>query len=261
MASNLTPEDSGVEAYQQKMNEGAYAEARALIERQIAGGPVHEDLRDAYAEVLWRTGEPERAVQMYLEMAQAAVRQEAYTWAIGFLKKAHAIDPTHAATLALLTEISKQALGVALTPEALSRCSLFELLDETSFRVLGQAAVWRLYMPGQVILKAGTPSDRRLFVLLRGEAEVLYEDETGSVPVGHLQAGDIFGEVGFLTLRPRSATVVARSRTDVLEIPARAMDQILTQRPEVQSMLMQLYQVRLEKTLQAVKAVARRRRK
>lgn len=261
MSSHPTPEDGGAEAYQQKMNEGAYAEARTLIERQIASGPVHEDLRDAYAEVLWRTGESERAVQMYLEMAREAVRQEAYTRAIGFLKKAHAIDPTNAAVPALLTELSKQALGVALTPEALSRCSLFELLDEASFRILSQAAVWRLYMPGQVILKAGAPSDQRLFVLLRGEAEVLYEGETEPIPVGHLQAGDIFGEVGLLTLRPRSATVVARSRTDVLEIPAGAMSQILTQYPEVQHMLMQLYQVRLEKTLKAVKAAARGQRR
>jgi len=261
MASRPMSENGGAEAYQQKMNEGAYAEARALIEQQIAGGPAPADLRDAYAEVLWHTGEPERAVQMYLEMAREAARQEAYTRAIGFLKKAHAIDPTNAAVPALLTELSKQALGVALTPEALSRCSLFELLDEASFRVLAQAAVWRLYMPGQVILKAGTPSDQRLFVLLRGEAEVLYEGEVGPVSVGQLQAGDIFGEIGLLTLRPRSATVVARSRTDVLEVPAGAMSQILTQRPEVQDMLMQLYQVRLEKTLRAVKAAARGRRK
>ncbi len=261
MASNPTPEDGPVGSYQQKMNEGAYAEARTLIERQIAGGPVPEDLRDAYAEVLWRTGEPERAVEMYLEMAREAARREAYTRAIGFLKKAHAIDPTHAAVPALLEELSRQALGVALTPEALSRCSLFELLDEASFRVLSQAAVWRLFMPGQTILKAGAPSDQRLFVLLRGDAEVIYEGEAGPVSVGRLQAGDIFGEIGLLTLRPRSATVVARSRVDVLEVPAGAMDQILTQRPEVRPMLMQLYQVRLEKTLKAVKAAARGRRR
>jgi hypothetical protein len=259
MPPDLFMEDASSGDYRQKMDEGAYAEARRLIERQMGGGPVGEDVRDAYAEVLWRTGEPERAVPMYLEMAREAAQRGAFTRAIGFLKKAHAIDPSNPAVPALLAEFSKQALGVALTPESLARCSLFELVDEASFRILSQAALWRLYLPGQVILKAGTPSDRRLFVLLQGEAEVLYEGEAGPVPVGRLQAGDIFGEIGLLTLRPRSATVVARSRVDVLEIPAGAMGQILNQRPEVQHALMQLYQVRLEKTLKAVKAAARGR--
>jgi CRP-like cAMP-binding protein len=80
-------------------------------------------------------------------------------------------------------------------------------------RFLAKATLVRA-SPGDHIVREGEPGDT-LFVILSGLAEVLLA-EAPDRPVGMLGAGDTFGEVGFLTARPRIASVVARAPCELV---------------------------------------------
>jgi CRP-like cAMP-binding protein len=60
--------------------------------------------------------------------------------------------------------------------------------------------------PGKTLVREGAYG-RELFVIVDGSAEV----RTGSTETSVLGRGHFFGELGAIELRPRTATVVARS--------------------------------------------------
>lgn len=65
------------------------------------------------------------------------------------------------------------------------------------------------FAPGEVIIRQGDLPDR-FYIVLQGQAEVLYEDLKGETElVDKRKAGEYFGETGLLQNRPRSATVIA----------------------------------------------------
>jgi len=80
-------------------------------------------------------------------------------------------------------------------------------------RFLARATLVRA-APGDRIVREGEAGDT-LFVILSGLVDVTL-DEAPDRPVGVLGAGDTFGEVGFLTARPRIASVVARAPCELV---------------------------------------------
>lgn len=73
----------------------------------------------------------------------------------------------------------------------------------------------RAFEPGEAIIHQGDPPDN-FYIVLQGQAEVLYEDLEGrSEVVDVRKQGDFFGETGLLQDRPRSATVRADADSGV----------------------------------------------
>ncbi|MHC4780747.1 MAG: Crp/Fnr family transcriptional regulator [Planctomycetota bacterium] len=84
----------------------------------------------------------------------------------------------------------------------------------------------RQYEPGADIIKEGDNSDN-LFEMLEGEAVVtMNQTEIGSVA-----QGEIFGEVSFLTGKPRCATVKAQTKCLVQVIKEQDFEKISRHRP------------------------------
>jgi Cyclic nucleotide-binding domain len=82
-------------------------------------------------------------------------------------------------------------------------------------RVLGEA---------EVVVREGDPGDS-LFCILTGAAAVRVRSPEGrEFQVAALREGSFFGEIAVLTGRPRSATVVAATRSELLEIPKATLD-------------------------------------
>lgn len=71
------------------------------------------------------------------------------------------------------------------------------------------------FAPGEEIIRQGDAPDR-FYIVIRGHAEVLYEDLKGETEtVDRRKAGEYFGETGLLQNRPRSATVIASQDGEV----------------------------------------------
>jgi CRP/FNR family cyclic AMP-dependent transcriptional regulator len=71
------------------------------------------------------------------------------------------------------------------------------------------------FAPGEAIIRQGDAPDR-FYIVIRGQAEVLYEDLKGEIEtVDRRKAGEYFGETGLIQNRPRSATVRASTEGEV----------------------------------------------
>lgn len=67
------------------------------------------------------------------------------------------------------------------------------------------------YPPGFYIVEQGEVGDC-LYIIVSGEAEVMQENGGGEMTsIGHLSAGDFFGEMALVEHKPRNAHVIARS--------------------------------------------------
>jgi len=88
-----------------------------------------------------------------------------------------------------------------------------------------QLSVRETFIPGQVIVERGAPS-QDMFFILDGTCKVMQNEE----PPYHVHDGAFFGELGMLTGAPRFATVIANRTTVVLRIPSDAIGHDLRER-------------------------------
>jgi sulfate permease, SulP family len=89
----------------------------------------------------------------------------------------------------------------------------------------------RHYLPGEVILKEGDPSNAML-VLLQGRASVMMRIGQRDVRLSGMRRGSVVGELGFLDGAPRSATVVAQEAVLAYELTREAFEALRRQSPE-----------------------------
>jgi len=94
---------------------------------------------------------------------------------------------------------------------------LFQNLDDSQTDQLLSSARLHRYGQGEKLIRQGTEGSS-MFVLLEGTVDVHVDHPGGSAYVATLKAGDYFGEMSLLTGEKRSATVIAKSDCEVLEI-------------------------------------------
>jgi CRP-like cAMP-binding protein len=130
----------------------------------------------------------------------------------------------------------------------LTRAPLFAGLDAAAVEDVFARLHSRRYAAGQVICRQGEPSDS-LFVLCSGSAQAVVTAVTaaGATTVARLRPGDVIGEVGLVTNRPRSATVSARSDALVLELRHADFAPLLARHPRLLANLTRLIGGRLAK--------------
>jgi len=113
------------------------------------------------------------------------------------------------------------------------------------FRILAETAVARSYRSGEMIVQEGG-TDRSIHLLARGEVGVA-KGVGGDDPIvlAILGPGAIFGEMALVTDQPRTASVVARTATDLLEIRKEEIERLILQSPEAAGTLLRFTQDRL----------------
>jgi CRP-like cAMP-binding protein len=79
-----------------------------------------------------------------------------------------------------------------------------------------------------------------MFILVEGQANVVLERNGSAKFVASLGAGDCFGEMSLLTGERRSATVIANTDCEVVEIARPILAKSLKQNPELLKELSQL---------------------
>jgi len=105
-------------------------------------------------------------------------------------------------------------------------------LHEADQAVVLEYTQTRLYAEGQYAVRRGE-LDRSFFIISRGSFEVLVP--TVGVPkrVRLLEAGDLFGEVGFFDGQPRSADVVALDESEALVLTQAAFQRLRLTHPRL----------------------------
>ncbi|MDX1632485.1 MAG: cyclic nucleotide-binding domain-containing protein [Thermoanaerobaculia bacterium] len=105
------------------------------------------------------------------------------------------------------------------------------LTDEQIF-LLTESTHEERHEEGDLVFAAGTPG-ADVFVLEEGEITVRRDTPYGSFPLGLLRAGEIFGEVNFVTRGERTADAVASEPVRLLRLDARELEDLVARRPRL----------------------------
>ncbi len=128
--------------------------------------------------------------------------------------------------------------------ERIKEVQLFAPLSEEETERVADAAHLRVFAPDEAIVEKDQPGGS-MFVIHKGSVEIQTTDEEGKKQViGTLREGDFFGEMSMLTGEPRSATVVAKEETQVLQIGKFCLKPILDNNPKLIDVLSKIIEER-----------------
>jgi small-conductance mechanosensitive channel/CRP-like cAMP-binding protein len=130
---------------------------------------------------------------------------------------------------------------------ALRAQELLQGLDDGEIEGLAETAAAHTYCRGERLIEQGADG-ASMFLMVRGEASVAATRDGKAVPVGELHAGDCFGEMSLLTGEKRSATIVATTDCEVVEIGRDVFGRLLKSRPALAGPLSDLMAKRRMKT-------------
>ena len=102
------------------------------------------------------------------------------------------------------------------------------------------------FEPGDIIITQGEAGDS-MFVLTDGITKAFVRDASGHhKQVREMEEGTFFGEISILTGQPRTATVTAATRCELLELDRKTLDSITETHPHVREVLQQFCDERLK---------------
>ena len=127
-----------------------------------------------------------------------------------------------------------QSMARGVSPmAALARCSLFDGLAHADLVAVGLMMRSRELEPGTTLCRAGHRGDR-LYVVVDGLAEVIPGTGVGDgEPAARLRRGDVTGAASLLTGEPHASTVVAATRTEVLELGREDLERLADRFPAI----------------------------
>jgi hypothetical protein len=149
-----------------------------------------------------------------------------------------------------LVEVAHEALG-NLPRRAESSSAgpvvaspLFSDFSEAELRAVIRGLRLLTFEPGDIILSEGEPGDT-VFVLATGAVKAFVRNPEGRLRlVREMGEGSFFGEISILSGAPRTATVTAAARCDVLELDRVTLDEIAERHPGVWPVLVQFAEQR-----------------
>lgn len=142
-------------------------------------------------------------------------------------------------------------------PAGLPEIPLFSDLPKAAFIELLLHIKHRDVQPGEIVIREGDPGDS-FFVVAEGQVRVSrYNDQGQQVRLARLKDGAFFGEMALLQSGPRTATVVAETEGQILEISREAVEKVIAQYPTVATALRNFHRQRLLATAMATNELFR----
>jgi hypothetical protein len=121
---------------------------------------------------------------------------------------------------------------------------LFSDFSEAELRAVIRGLRLLTFEPGDIILSEGEPGET-VFVLATGAVKAFVRNPEGSLRlVREMGEGSFFGEISILSGAPRTATVTAAARCEVLELDRATLDEIAESHPGVWPVLVQFAEQR-----------------
>ena len=124
---------------------------------------------------------------------------------------------------------------------------LFAELTAEEATELWDAAQRITAAPGEVIIREGDPGDS-LYIILSGELEVTKQDGDRELTLATRQPGEFLGEMSLLEQAPRTASVRAVQKSELLAIGPEAFRRLLERRPETAATMLHTVAGRLRST-------------
>lgn len=145
----------------------------------------------------------------------------------------------------LMIPISERQYAGSAVPE------IFEGMSEEETNALLAGFETKTYPDRAVVIEEGDSGDS-LFMIKSGAARVVAHMFGREIELARLGEGDLFGEVAFLTGRPRTASVIAEGPLEAYEINRLDVEQLIERNPEFMSRLEGFYETRVRDTIKKV---------
>ena len=107
------------------------------------------------------------------------------------------------------------------------------------------------FRDGQRVIEEGDSGDS-MYIIRSGKANVVAHLLGRQIELAVLGDGDVFGEVGFLTGRPRTASVIASGKLEVYEITRLEIEKLIESAPDVIARLEGFYEKRVRDTIRKI---------
>jgi len=226
------------------------AVADSRIEQVSQSNPVSTVLVDAtagygrYALRYWLTDptkdiSTDSAVRMHVlaALTRAGIRLGAPQ------EQLHLVNDARQRNMGEKAELERRIAAVRGTP-------LFANLSSDEQDMLARLLVSAPFSKGGVLTRQGAVA-HWLYLIVRGDVQVLVDEQGKVSQVSTLSDGDFFGEMGMLTGAPRSATVVAQSDVECYRLDKDGFAQVLRTRPDISNEISRV----LEERQQSLKHV------
>jgi|SRR5579859_5062465 len=115
-----------------------------------------------------------------------------------------------------------------------------------SFTVFNNEPDVRPFTAGQVIFEEGQPGDL-MYAVLEGEVEIKRQNRI----LETVTAGGVFGEMGLVDQKPRSASAIGRSDGKVAAVTAKRFQVLVSQNPRFALQMLQLLAERVRHNLES----------
>jgi cAMP-dependent protein kinase regulator len=226
-----------------------YARAVPLLKRDLDKYQNNPRIRLQYADALAGAGEAAEAIAQYEHTAKYYEDNGLTVQAIAVGKKAAKLrEQTEAAKPQEETAGKSDPLFTPTVPKS----PLFEVLSEDERNALVREMELESHDEGSVIISEGQPGSS-MYIIASGEVKVFTNGAGGStLYLARLGEGDFFGEVSMLTGKPRTATITASQRTELLRLDKEKLDNALATYPGIRKVLNDFYQRRAEHTVEAM---------
>jgi len=138
----------------------------------------------------------------------------------------------------------------------LDRVDLFDGLSDEQAEVLRGRSRIRSFAPNTIVVNEGDDGSS-LFVVQSGSLKVFLTDNVGrEVTLSLLDPGDYFGELALLDDAPRSASVIALTRSEVLQIPRVAFLALIEAHPACMQIVVRNLVGRIRTLTESVRSLA-----
>lgn len=233
------------EEAQRALSRRKWGKALECFQKHCAGDPVDFRSRRKVAELLERLGRTKEALHEYRELAETYARDGYLLQAISLNKIILRIDPALREVNDRLAQLYTARAKEARPARPFPPIPLFSELNETELESLVSEVCARTFQKGEEICHEGDAGDS-LMVISQGEAGI-FKGAAGEKErwVCNLGEGDLFGEFGFFTDQKRHATVKAVRESVVLEVPRRALQELIETHPRIREVLSRFFQQRV----------------
>ncbi|MGE0784184.1 MAG: cyclic nucleotide-binding domain-containing protein [Sandaracinaceae bacterium] len=130
-----------------------------------------------------------------------------------------------------MTEAEHVAI-VADVEKAIERVPIFAPLSHELLHELAIHTERRLYAPGEIVIQQGDYGEE-LFIVERGELDVLVDAHDGMQHVATLRKDQFFGEMSLMTGEQRAATVRTDGEVSLLVVSKEALQPLLEVAPDL----------------------------
>jgi CRP-like cAMP-binding protein len=230
-----------------------YAAAVPLLRVESEKYPSNARIRLQLADALAGAGMFEEAVEAYTRTAAHYKNEGLTVQAIAIEKKLEKIT-------ALLEQ--RQAERESAEPtfkDPAPRSPLFENMTDDERAAVVEQMVLETFDEDEIVIREGDLGSS-LYVIVSGEVKVFGKNPRGMpVYLADLKEGDFFGEVSVLTGKPRTATITAATRSELLRLDREKLEVIIATHPRVREILEAFYQKRAKHTVDAMVDSIRKR--